>query len=891
MMQLARFALLTLIVVLFAVVGFAQTIKGKVKDSAGKAVPYATVNLKNSIGNAIVAYTITDSKGSFVLKVPANTTVNSFTVEVRSLGYKVAVKSIAGFDAPVDFNLSASVNELKTVVIKSFRPVLRTHGDTLSYKVSDFANPQDRTIGEVIKKLPGISVASDGTISYNNKPISALYIGGDNLLDDKYSIATNSIPRGAVNQVQVIQNDQPIKVLQNKVMSNDVALNLQIKKGAKLHLMGQESIGAGLPGNYDVDLNAMMFKDSYKAIDYLAGNNTGYDVQQDLVSHNLTDYLQRIDNDVPATVLSLGAVNTPALAEDRYLFDQSGILNLNNLVKLKKNVQLRINAYYLHDTQRQDYSQQTTVFLPGDTVKYNETEHNRSIPDILHTQFTLNVNEDKYYLNDALLIDDNRTNNYSALNTNADAVNQAFEDNKLDFSNEFNMIKSLKSNDIIQAYSYISHSGEPENLMIGPAYNAAIFNNNVPYAQLAQNVNVPSWYTNNYFSFKIPSNLVTQSFRTGFSVQSQTLTSGLNAVQNNNSVNLESDSAVNHVNWTKKKFYAEAAYDLPGEILKANLTLPLTLQQINYSDSLGSLNKNLTRLYFNPKLTVKYQTSAEDYINLLYNYRNQIGTIENVYPGYILTDYRTLYANNTSLTEEQNQQVSGGFYYRKALTLFFWSINALYSHIQANNITSSVITNSIQEGIVLPYRNGTDSYTFSGSVSKYSFALKTTFSGLVQWQSNSSVQIQNNALLPFNTTSETFNVSADTKVSDHVNFTYMATLTQTDSHSPVEASAFQIDQLQQQASVNYNPAEEVQLNLSGEHYFTRQQGNSDLKYFFADASAKFRINKWKTDFELSAVNFLNVKTYNALYLSANTLTASSYTLPGRIILLKAMFNI
>jgi hypothetical protein len=396
MMQLLRVAILALSFVLFAAWGYAQTVKGTVKDSTGKAVPYATVSLKNSIGNTIVAYSVTDSKGSFALQVPANTAANSLMVEVRILGYKTAVKNIAGFDVPLDFTLAQVPNQLQEVVIKSSRPVLRTHGDTLSYKVSDFANPQDRTIGEVIKKLPGITVAADGTISYNNKPVSAVYIGGDNLLDDKYSIATNTIPQTAVNQVQVIQNDQPIKALQNKVMSDDVALNLEIKKGAKLHLMGQESIGAGLPGNYDVDLNAMMFKDSYKAVNYLAGNNTGYDVQQDLVSHNLTDYNQRIDNALPATVLSLGAVNTPALAENRYLFDQAGVLNVNNLVNLKNNVQLRINAYYVHDTQRQDYSQQTTIFLPGDTVKYEEAQHNRIIPDIFHTQFTLNINRYKY---------------------------------------------------------------------------------------------------------------------------------------------------------------------------------------------------------------------------------------------------------------------------------------------------------------------------------------------------------------------------------------------------------------------------------------------------------------------------------------------------------------
>jgi hypothetical protein len=882
---------------LFSAYGFAQNIRGTVKDSTGKPVWFATVSLKKKATNGIVSYSITDGKGAYTLVVPAGEIPDSLLVEVRCIGYKIATKAIAG-KAPVDFVLQVSVNQLQSVVVKSSRPVLRINGDTLNYNVSDFASAQDRTIGDVIKKLPGITVATDGTILYNNKPISNLYIGGDNLLDDKYNIATNTIPQGVVEKVQVIQNDQPVKVLQNKVMSDDVALNLTIKKGAKLQLLGQESLGAGLPGNYDEDLNAMMFKDNYKAINYLKGNNTGDDLQQELVAHNFTDYEQRIDNEAPATVLSLGSVNDPALSRDRYLFNQSALLNLNNLVNLKKNVQLKINAWYFHDTRRQDYSQLSTIFLPGDTVRYNETQHNRTVPDILHTQFTLNVNRDKYYLNDALLMDDNRSTSYSSLNTslsgrqaNGALVNQVFTDNALNFSNEFNLIKSLKSNNIIQAYSYVSHSAEPENRTIGSNYLDTIFNKSVPYSQLLQNVNVPAWYTNNYLSFKIPANLITQSYRSGFSVQSQTLTSNLDVLQNNNSVSPESDSSMNHLNWTRKKLYAEAAYDLPGTILKANLTLPVSLQQINYSDSLYALNKHLTRLYFNPQLRVKYQTSLENYLTLLYNYRNQTGTIEDLYRGYILTDYRTLQANNANLTESANQTAAVGFNYRKALTLFFASINVLYNHIASNNIASEVITNSLQQRVMLPYPNSTNSWTVNGTVSKYSFALKTTFSGGLQWQNNSSVQIQNNALLPFNTTTEAANVSANTKMSDQVNFSYKATLTQTDSHSAVEASAFHIDQLLQQAEVNYIPTDDVQFKLSGEHYFTRQQGNPDLKYFFADASARFHIKKWKTDLELDANNFLNVKTYNALYLSANTLTASSYTLPGRIILLKVMFNL
>ena len=889
MSRILKFTTLLAIILLTASICFAQSIKGTVTDSTGKPVAFANISLKNG-SNLILAFAVTDSKGLYQLNIPAGTALTGLLAEVSCLGFKKQSKSIGDLSMPVNFQLSANITQLKTVNVKFNGPRLRLHGDTTGYKVSEYSSPQDRVIGDVIKKLPGVAVDADGKISYNGKAISNFYIGGDNLLDDKYNIATKTIPNGVVDQVQVIENHQPVKMLQNKVSSDDVALNLTIKKDAKLQLVGQETIGAGLPGNYDEDLNAMMFKDKYKAINYIKGNNTGNNVANDLVSHNFADYMKRVDNDQPSTLLSPGTVSSPELQEHRYLFNQSAIINANNLVNLKKGRQLRVNLYYLHDTQRQDYSQQTQLFLPNDTIRYNETQRNRFRPDILHSQFTLNINKDKYYLNDALVTDYSHNTTWSNLNTNGAAVNQVFTNNSINFSNELNLMNSLKkNNNIFEVYSYINHIGQPENRMINPGYNPQVFNNGAAYPALVQTANVPTWFTHNYITCKIPAT-VTQSYKAGFLWQSQKLQSSLNVVQANKSVNLATDSALNALNWTRKKLYGEAAYDYDGDIFKINLTLPLSLQQIQYADSLYHLDKSLGRVYFNPRLRVKYQIGVEDYFSFLYNYVNNIGNIQDVYRGNILTDYRTLYANNADLTESKGQTALLGFNYRKAISLFFFSVNTSYNHIDANNITSSVITNSIQRRIVLPYRNSIDSWSVNGYISKYSFSLRTTFSAGVQVQSSRSTQIQNNTLLPYQTLSTRYNLSAEAKLSDVLTASYKANLGITGSHTPASTSPQSIKQLVQQAELNYNPATNLFFKLSAEHYYTRQQANQ-LKYFFADASVKFRFEKIKTDAELSALNLMNVKNYNSVNLTANMLTASSFTLPGRIVMLKLMFNI
>src|SRR5579863_2393686 len=101
-MHFMRSFILLLCGLLFSAFCFAQeNIHGTVKDSMGKAVPFATVSLKNKANNAIVTYTVTDAKGVYNLSTPSGQSPDSLLVEVRSMGYKSQVKSTIG-TAPVD---------------------------------------------------------------------------------------------------------------------------------------------------------------------------------------------------------------------------------------------------------------------------------------------------------------------------------------------------------------------------------------------------------------------------------------------------------------------------------------------------------------------------------------------------------------------------------------------------------------------------------------------------------------------------------------------------------------------------------------------------------------------------------------------------------------------
>lgn len=867
----------------------AQSIHGTVKDTTGNLISYAGISLITP-ERVVVAYTSTNENGLFSLSIPAANTGQPLLLEASVLGYKKQSKALTKFDISYDFLLSIDFKELKTVEIRDRRPNLKVRGDTINYKASDFTEDQDKVIGDVIKRLPGISVSDDGKISYNGKPISGFYIDGNNLLDDKYNIATTTVPNQIVDNVQIMEHHQPVKLLRRKSYSDDVALNITFKKNAKLALVGQAELGVGIPAKYEANVNGMTFKKRYNAVNYIKANNTGRDVSADLTAHNMAHYLKAHDYNPPDPLLSLGTAGNPNLPQSRILFNHSTLVNTNNLITLKKDIKVRTNINYLWDIRDQQYSKIEQIYALNDTVSYNERQKNKQRRNGFKAQLNINSNKDNSYLDNTLIGQSNILSAYSVLSSNGVNTHQDLENNRLDFSNELTYIKALNKKLTVNFYSYVNRITMPENLSITPGINDDLFNSGTSYKVLAQRTAIPTWIGNDYISLSLPIKHLIVSEKIGYSFQSQSLNSDMTLIQNDDAVTNAPDSSLNRLSWQKRRFYNELQTALVNSRFNFTVSLPVILQQTSYKDVQYELFQSAARFYFNPSMQSKFQTGVEHYLSFSYSLTNNTGTINDAYRAYILKNYRTLFANNSGLSEQKNQTATIGFFYRKAISLFFASINVSYRNRNANSITSTISTKDFQRRITLPYNDEAKGWDITGTISKYIFPLNTTITLNPTWQSNKQNIIQNGTLLPYKTHSLAFNAGWDTKISSAINVNFRSYIAAITNRSSVGKSISGLKQLNQHGEINYTIIRNLFLKLSGDYYSNRQQQFNNTNYFFCDFNVRLSFPKSRVSIELDTRNIFNTTSYNTIYLYGNVFSSDIYNIPGRTILGKIAFT-
>lgn len=354
--------LLFFVLFFLASLAFGQTrLTGRIVDLQGKGVANAIVKIYKAEKEELVAFTKGNGEGEYVLSVRSDVG-EKLRLRVNAFGYKSQTLEVPNRSGRKDVKLAEDPTGLREVTVRA--PVVRSHGDTLSYSVSNLSAKTDRNIEDVIRRIPGVSIEASGSIKYNGENINRFYIEGLDMLDGRYSLVTRNVRPSDVASVEVYENHQPISMLRGVENSSRAALNLKLKKSRLSRPVGYLMFGGGWGERalWTAEAFGLTVGKSSQSLFTLKANDCG----QNYTSETQTFYDGQTESEtsLAANAFPDRPFGSPSVAENRYLNNRSVMASASCLKKIREGLTFTANAVYtLADNDYRLASQ--TVYTTG----------------------------------------------------------------------------------------------------------------------------------------------------------------------------------------------------------------------------------------------------------------------------------------------------------------------------------------------------------------------------------------------------------------------------------------------------------------------------------------------------------------------------------------------
>lgn len=340
------------------------------EQGTGNPVNKAIVTICNQKSNILYSG-ITSKEGKFQLLTKGED-LSLYTIKVSCMGYKPASCAI-GNQKNFQIELEPKAFALKDVYVKAEK--ISHHNDTTSYLVSGFSSAKDRTIGDVLRKMPGIEVAKNGSVSYNGKAINEFLVEGVDLFDGQYNIATRNISHDLISKVDIIENYQSAKVMKDSKSEGGTVLNLNLKDKAKGRWSGNAKIGEGVPNLWEEELFAAKLSSTNQTAITLKTNNSGKDILSENKTLTLDDLLSQEAMDEPKNIMEISQEKPASLDDKRTRNARTHMVNISNVQKVSDTAILHSKIYYTDDRNISDIEKGISYFLTDSTLTKNTKEY------------------------------------------------------------------------------------------------------------------------------------------------------------------------------------------------------------------------------------------------------------------------------------------------------------------------------------------------------------------------------------------------------------------------------------------------------------------------------------------------------------------------------------
>lgn len=822
---------LCLLFVLFA--SAQDRISGVVVDSLTHK-PIAKANVMLLKGGKVVTFSRANDKGEFSF---THSTANLKELQLQATALEYEKKRIA-IATPTGNRIAMvqKVFEMQEVTVMA-GPI--TGGkDTITFDLTRFASERDNSLKDVLAKLPGVNVDNSGKISVNGKDISRFTVEGLDLSDGKYNKLTENIKAKDVKKAEVIEHDQPIKALRNKVFSDNVAMNVTLKDEARdrLSVTLRPYISVGKPTHIAGSANILQVGKRKQIMYDAIYDRRGRDVAQSGITF-VYDFMAP----QPVSLSSWYSVPTlrAPIEAERLRFNTSQSYSINRLTKTKNDKELRITADYYRNVLRQNTSNSSTYYFAETPT--TTTEKHRMIlkEDVFNFSIDKKINTEKHYGSMRFSVNAEQDDALSGLESTGHA--------KLS-----QRVRTPEVN--VKGYITSSQNNEHGTLSLQSIVDYHYSRNDLYINADQEKINSNLWHNNNEVSWHTSKNGFTQNYNFSIDLQHLNVHNGHTQIAFHSSPSL---------NYEKGKWRATVRQELDLEYL--------TQQRKWY-------------FQMSPSIYANYNKSSRTETNALFYYAQSIRGLSDFALDSYRINYRTWQTSPTFMPRTQSLNFNLNHSYKRVVKEFFsnfslnanrtWSNSVVDMQIQNGNYLMTYIQHNTKStnltgrcwlskgfykqhfktscSISATYSNG-EQYT-AGNILRYQYRSLTFSPTLTYSPSWAFVTYNGNFAL----SKSTFN---NASISSRFNWKQSLTLTST--------------------------IQKVDLSLSGIYYHNQLEG-ATLNTFIADAKVTWRQKNFLVLATLA--NLFNKRNYIETSYSGVGIFTNSYELRPRELILSFEFR-
>ncbi|MGQ1948820.1 carboxypeptidase-like regulatory domain-containing protein [Geofilum sp. OHC36d9] len=817
--------------------------------------------------NKIVEFTQTLPDGSY--QVNLSGFVENYNINFSMMGYAPQVFTLTKDQQNYNVAMVEKATEIKEVVIKA--PGIHERGDTITYIVSSFAEVEDKSLADVLKKMPGIEIEESGQIKYNGVAINKFYIEGKDLLGGRYGLATNNVHQQDVGSVEVMENHQPIKALEDISFSQNPAINIRLKEDAKARWVGTANIGNGVsPFLWNAKVVGMRFTSKMQTLNTYKTNNIGYDVVQETNSfsvdersyfpkkYRLENYLDE-QPDCPSDI-----------DDNRVRFNKSHLISTNNLWSLGKDWDLTSQVSYTNNRQNSTAYSSTKYFLTDSTIITEEGESTVSKQKHLSADVVLNANTSTYYLKNKLNADFSWSDIDMLISGTYPNNQYASIPNRM-FSNDLELLKR-SGNRAYTLNSFNSWQVKHQNLdILKDDENEQ------------QEINLSAFYTNTNTSLAFYLKPFTLSMKMGVLGLIRFMDSKLTGIPDTLG-QMENDLSVNYFT-----FFVSPQLEFKKDGFEAKFDVPLSFSPYRYRDNILDAKDSVSKFLLAPRLYMRYYFTSRLSASVSASLAQQAFEEQQFYNGLLLQNYRNLSRGLVRFETDTRKILMLNTYYKVPLKAFFVNASVTRSWNDAQQISErSFVGEFIINGLI-PQNYATKMWILNGQLSKGLNNSHNVLSVNCLYMTLQGVSFQNQVETSYVSSRLGISSKIKLKLFSWLNTSYELNYGRNDlsvSNTDIHSSSAMLSQV---LSGNFIYKEKWYFQLRAEHYNNTISSTASKQLFLADAEFTYNLSsRWELN--LSAKNILNQKDYSYSIYDELTRVNKEYVIRSRTFLASVFFR-